>query len=134
MASHLDLSGLRVFVAEDDYFVVELLVAELESHGIEVVGPVSSVGRGLEVLDGEPAPDFALVDVNLGGSPAFPVIDRLLDRSVPVALVSGYDRQALPERYRGLPSRLKPYGTDEVLELIRARADASAVSGSGAER
>lgn len=119
-----DLQGLRVFVAEDDYDVAELLVLELASNGVAVVGPVSNVRRGLEVLEGEQPIDFALVDVNLGGTPAFPVIDRLLERDIPVVLVSGYDRQALPERYRGLPSRLKPYGCDQVLALIRDRSTA----------
>jgi hypothetical protein len=53
--------------------------------------------------------DFAVVDVNLRGVPAFPVADALLARGVPFVFTTGYGTSMIPERYRYIGTFQKPF-------------------------
>jgi len=52
--------------------------------------------------------DAAVVDLNLKGSHAYPVLEELDRRSVPFLLLTGYDPSALPEIWRFRPCLTKP--------------------------
>jgi len=50
-----------------------------------------------------------LLDINMGGSMAWPIADELVSRNVPFIFLSGYAAETLPERYRNIPRVGKPY-------------------------
>ena len=100
------LAGLRVLVAEDHYFVARELTGMLNNSGASVVGPVAALPIDAAVSEEEV--DVALLDVDLRGQPVFPLLNDLLHRNIPVALVTGYARHMLPPAYRGLPMVDKP--------------------------
>lgn len=111
------LSGLRILVVEDEFFIADDLADALRAQGVEVVGPVSTLRAALDLV-GTGAPlDFAVVDVNLDGDAAFAVGDALIARDVPFMFATGYERDFLPVRFQSVPYWEKPF---DPLALARA--------------
>jgi CheY-like chemotaxis protein len=103
-----DLTGLRILIVEDEFLLAMELESLLQQRGCMVLGPVSSVGQALTMLDGE-QPDIALLDVNLKGERATPVAAALQARGVPFVLITGYSGPQLSEpELRGVPRIDKP--------------------------
>ena len=102
------VKGRRILVVEDEYMLAEDLREELERQGAEVMGPVASVADALELLRSGPAPDMAILDINLGGEMAYPVADALRARDIPFVFATGYDAQAIPKAYADVPRAEKP--------------------------
>src|SRR5687768_9323966 len=84
------LSGLRVLVVEDDYFIADEICSTLRSHGAEIVGPVPNVETGLQLVESETI-DCAILDINLQGSFAFGIASELRRRGTPAIFATGYD-------------------------------------------
>jgi DNA-binding response OmpR family regulator len=97
---------------------VEALTEALRAQGFEVLGPAGNVERALSLIDGNTHIDGAIVDVNLRGKMSFAVIDALRSRQVPVALMTGYDRSALPPRYADVPRCEKPFNIAQVTKAL----------------
>ena len=112
------LSGRRLLVVEDDFLIADDLRDELTGAGAEVLGPVPTVSRALEIIGSEPSLDGAVLDVNLGGEKVFPLVDILRKRDVPCVFVTGYDRRAIPVAYSDIPICEKPAGAQEVARAI----------------
>ena len=83
------LRGRRELVVEDEMLVVMELESLLEREGCAIIGPASSVGRALALLE-QGQVDVALLDLNLNGEPATPVAAALTTQGVPFVLVTGY--------------------------------------------
>ena len=119
MADRCDaFRGLSVLVVEDEFLVADELGRELESHGARVVGPVATVADALAAVADEAPLDAAVLDVNLGGTPVFPVADALVARGVPFVFLTGYDRWALPSDYAGIASCEKPANLPDVAKAL----------------
>jgi CheY-like chemotaxis protein len=102
------LKDRRVLVVEDESLVAMLLETMLEDMGCLTVGPASSVEEGLRLV-GEEQMDAALLDVNVGGTPVFPVAEALEARGIPLVFSTGYGEGGLPENWRGRPTVQKPF-------------------------
>lgn len=102
------LNGRRVLVVEDEYLLAEDLRAALERQGAEVMGPVATVAGALDLLRRGPAPVIAILDINLQGEMVYPVADALRARGIPFIFATGYDAQAIPPAYAGVPRAEKP--------------------------
>lgn len=109
----------RLLVAEDDAVIALDLESTLASLGCEVVGPVSSLRDALRLAQ-DATLDGAVLDVGLNGGAAYPVIDRLAERNVPVFLVTGYDDAVLADRVRSLPRLTKPFHGPQLAGLLAA--------------
>lgn len=120
------IAHLRILVVEDDFFIADDLAAILEQHGAAVMGPISNVSDALNLL-ADSRPDCALLDVNLAGEMAFGLAAALRERSVPFLLITGYDRQALPEAFADVAILNKPFTgliLIEAIERLLAPVDA----------
>lgn len=111
----MDLTGKRILVVEDEYFIASDLQTALENEGAVLVGPVGNLDDGLRLAGSEEI-DGALLDVNLGEVRSFPIADRLADREIPYILLTGYDAWALPDAYRAAPRLEKPFEIDRVVQ------------------
>ena len=98
----------RVLVVEDEMLPAMLLESMLTALGCVVVGPAARVGKALELLR-TAAPDAVILDVNLGGQPAYPLAAVLQARGVPFVFVTGYGRAQLPAEWRAAPLLAKPF-------------------------
>lgn len=111
------LAGCRILVVEDEFLIADELARALAHEGAEVLGPAPTLAQAMAAA-ADPI-HAAVLDINLGGSLAWPVVDLLLARSVAVTLVSGYDAASVPARYAHLPRWAKPVA---MRELARALA------------
>lgn len=112
------LRDRRVLVIEDDYFWADELGTGLRRAGVTVVGPTGSLSSAMALLAAEPGLDAAMIDMNLRGERAEPLVDRLLALGVPVLLVTGYECSSLFETHAGLPCLEKPVALDAVFTAL----------------
>lgn len=112
------LTGRRVLVVEDEYYIADDLAMALHELGAEVLGPVPTQAGALSAIAGSDRIDAAVLDVNLRGETALPVIDALSRSGVPFVFATGYDAQVLPERYRHIPRWEKPYDAARLAESL----------------
>ena len=122
------LSGLRVFIVEDEPMVAWLLDDMLVDFGCVVVGAADRLDAALAMIDGRPI-DAVVLDVNLRGQMSYPVADTLAARGIPFVFTTGYSRDRLWEPYRTYPYLLKPYHRlamrDALLGLLTPSAKAA---------
>lgn len=111
------LAGKRVLVAEDDYFIAKSLAGDLREAGADVLGPVASVAEALALVATE-AFDAAVLDVNLRGEMAYPLVDAVMGRGIPVVFATGYSGDALPMRYAAVPRCDKPIKADRLVAAL----------------
>jgi len=113
----LSLSGTRVLVVEDEYFIADDVRRILSAAGAEVVGPVATVASAQQAIDRANF-DCVVLDLNLQGESAIPVADRLVADGHVFAIATGYGSPAIPEHLRGLPRIEKPYDPKALLKLL----------------
>lgn len=111
------LSGRRIFVVEDEYLIASDMLETLTRAGAEVLGPVPSVEEAQDVLAHEERIDAAVLDVNLRGGMVFEVADRLQERGIPIVFATGYNAEAIPERFSHILRLEKPV---DARDLTRA--------------
>jgi CheY-like chemotaxis protein len=112
------LSGRAYLVVEDEYLVALHLCSELQDSGARVLGPTSSVEDALKILADGDLPDAVILDINLRGTLAYPVADRLLEMDLPFVFVTGYDCRSIPERFAAVPCLTKPCDEHALFSLL----------------
>ena len=115
-----DLTGLRVLVVEDEYFIALSIERALEAAGCHVVGPFGWLDQAAQAARASGL-DGAILDVHLHGESISPVADRLVRAGVPVLFATGAGEDDLPPRLRELPRFGKPI---ELPRLLAAAARA----------
>src|SRR6266513_2233506 len=108
---------LRVLIVEDEFFAALLLQEDLQAAGYVTLGPYRTLAEAIGAVETDRY-DVAILDINLNGEMAFPVIDKLTHRGTPVILLSGYEGRDLPEYLRSLPRISKPYDKTRLLKEI----------------
>jgi CheY-like chemotaxis protein len=111
------LTGHRVFLAEDEMLVSMLVEDVITGLGCEIVGPAASRAQALKLASAEEV-DAALLDVNLGGEPVYPVADVLKERGIPFAFITGYGNAGIAPRFAGVPTLSKPFPLATVEQTI----------------
>lgn len=113
------LNALRVLVVEDQMIIAMQIEDALRDAGCEVVGPVNSLHAAL-TLAREETLNAAVLDVNLDGIKTFSVAEALQRRGIPFLLSTGYGESTLPEQWRDCPRLNKPFGREQVQQLIKS--------------
>lgn len=85
------LSGARVLVVEDDFFIAVELAATLSDAGAEVIGPSQTVAAALALAEDESL-SAAILDIRLGDDTVAPVARRLAAHHVPFVFYTGQSR------------------------------------------
>lgn len=109
------VAGLRVLVVEDASPVGMLAEGLLHQLGCNMIGLVSNVHKALEMAEREKI-DLALLDVDLGGEPVYPVAEALQARGVPFVFMSGYGR--LEQPWNNRPIIQKPFELAQLKSAI----------------
>ena len=113
-----DLTGRRILVVEDDYYLAGDTAAALRGAGAVVLGPCPSEAAALERLASE-TPSHAVVDLNLGGGgPRFEVARALTQRAVPYLFVTGYDTDDIPAEFADVARLQKPVDFRRLVEAL----------------
>ncbi len=95
----------RVLLAEDEFFIADDVLSELNEHGTEMVGPCPTVQDALAQLEQGRKIDAAIIDIKLRGEMAFQLAEALMARGLPFLFMTGYDRAV---RYNGVVFCEKP--------------------------
>jgi hypothetical protein len=66
--------------------------------------------------------DGAVLDVKVRDDLVFPVADALRARGVPFVFVTGYEQQAIPDRYSDAEHYRKPLDLAQVLRALFSKA------------
>lgn len=97
----------RVLLVEDESLVAMMMHDLLSEFGFSVLGPIGDLDGALAAALDQPL-DAAVLDVNLNGSPIYPVADQLLSRGLPFVFITGYDTESIGARYPGVGVIQKP--------------------------
>ena len=107
-------AGSRAFVVEDEALVLFSLEDVLSELGCEVAVQATRLDQAITLARGQEPVDVAILDVNLGGSPVFPVAQILQERGVPLIFATGYGRDGLPPEWQGHAVIVKPYSLEDI--------------------
>ena len=112
------LEDKAILIVEDEPMIAMMLEDLLADLGCIVVGPTATAIEAQVLLE-QHGCDAAIVDLNLGGTLAHPLIETLRGRGVPVVVATGYgvDEADLPGGCRVLA---KPYTLGHVEQALRA--------------
>ena len=111
------LDGLRVLVVEDEMMVSMLIEDMLADLGCTVVGPASRLDEAIALANAAEL-DCAVLDVNLGGQPIFPLADILHAKGAPFAFATGYGDAGLRDVDRGSPVLQKPFREGDLARVL----------------
>jgi CheY-like chemotaxis protein len=112
-----NLSGVRVFVVEDEFAVLMLMEDMLMELGCELVGTASRMADAISGAQTSGC-DAALLDVNINGQPIDPVAEVFAARRVPMVFSTGYGRTGVDARWREHPVLQKPYRVEELAAAL----------------
>lgn len=117
-----DRRDVGVLIVEDSWNVAQSLKAIVEQAGARAIGPVPSVGEALKIVDVQPV-SLVLVDMNLQDGFADPLVDELIARAIPYAIITAYE--ALPsDADRGALARMnKPLDHNRIKAVITRFTD-----------
>ncbi len=121
------VSGMKVFIVEDESLVAMQLEDMLADIGCEVIGLAMKIERALDTIERLPAIQIAILDVNIGGHKVYPVAARLRERGIPLVFATGYGREGVESEWQCYPILQKPYTTEQV-ELAIETASAAAAA------
>ena len=106
--------GWCVLIVEDEYFLADDLARGFADEGISIVGPVPSLDQARASIEQKHI-NLAVLDIALDDSKVYDVADALIAQDVPVLFVTGYDRDAIPDRYADVPMCQKPASAKDVI-------------------
>lgn len=120
-----NLSGRRILVVEDAYFIADDLRHALLGQGARIIGPLAEARQAHDVLASGIPIDGAVLDINLRGEMIYAVAEALLERDVPVLFATGYGHEAIPPRFAFVPVWEKPYDYDDLVASLALRLGSS---------
>jgi two-component SAPR family response regulator len=109
---------LRLLILEDEILVAMYLEELLHDMGHCVIGSASRVNDAMDFARNGDF-DFAVLDVNIAGTPSFPVAAILRQRGIPFVFATGYDKESVAQGFGDHPILCKPYAP-QALELAIA--------------
>lgn len=95
-------------VVEDDFQLASEMADYLRTRGARMVGPFSTLARGLEAWIASGSLHFAVLDIGLRDEKVYGLAHVLMDRGVRVVFVTGYDQLMLPAYFQQCPHLPKP--------------------------
>lgn len=117
MSDSASLEGLKVLVVEDEMMVSMLIEDMLGDLGCQVIGPASRLDEAIALANASEL-DCAVLDVNLGGQPIFPLADLLRERGAPFAFATGYGDAGLRDVDKGSMVLQKPFREGDLARIL----------------
>ncbi|RDC60624.1 Light-sensor Protein kinase [Alteripontixanthobacter maritimus] len=108
----------HVLLVEDSMIIAMDAEDMFGSLGVKQVSTAASVQSAMAVIE-ESAPDFALLDFNLGSETSEAIADELRERSIPFYFATGYgDGEGILGEKGALGVLTKPYGKDDLARVL----------------
>ena len=113
----MGLTGKTILVVEDSPLVAAMAEEILSELGCLVLGPAGTIASALPLCE-HGLCDAALIDLNIRGSKAFPLLRVLVQRHIPFILVTGYADWSMPDELADAPRMQKPYDLNMVRQSL----------------
>ena len=117
MTGEADLTGLRVLVVEDDYYLASDTARALRGAGADVMGPCATEADARAAL-ADRRPDAVVVDINLGPGPSFKLAETLEDNGIPFVFTTGYDPEVIPAEFESIERLQKPLQLRQIIGAV----------------
>ena len=117
MTRTADLSGKKILVVEDEYYLATDIARALTAAGAKVLGPCPDAESALDVLSDE-APSGVLLDINLGDGADFRVAAALAKRQIPFIFATGYDPEVIPAEFSSIKCLHKPLRLNDIVQAL----------------
>lgn len=118
MALNLRKVGMkRALLVEDEAVVALLIESMLTDLGYEVVGPIPRLPKALDIASTESF-DLAVLDVNLNGTPSFPIAEVMKANGIPFLFATGYGAPGIPDYLSHVAVLQKPFKIQQLAEAI----------------
>jgi DNA-binding response OmpR family regulator len=115
-----ELTGRRILVVEDEYFLADDLKQMLLQQNAEVIGPAATIKEALRFVSDCQRIDCAVLDVNLGGRSVFPISEALTTRRIPFLFATGHDSSQIPETFTAIPRLEKPLAASALISALKS--------------
>ena len=116
----VDLYGRVILVAEEEYFIADNVARALEKSGADILGPVSTLGGALTLLDVLDRVDGAVLDIHLHDEAVHPLIGALEARGIPYVFATSSEEADIPAQYKDVPRWTTPYNLDDLVRELGA--------------
>ncbi len=112
----------KILVVEDDRAIRELLEVHLHNAGYDVVAVADAVLAGQSLLEAASGIDLLIVDAQLPYLSGIEFVSTLIADttlpSVPMILITGHEHLASRAEILEVPCLVKPFSTDELIDLV----------------
>lgn len=125
MTGQADLTGQRVLIVEDDYYLASDTARALRGAGAEVIGPCATEDAARTEMAAT-GPTCAVLDINLRGGRSFGLAGDFIRRDLPFLFITGYDQEVIPDRFAEVTRLQKPV---EFRHIVEALADTLGMNG-----
>jgi CheY-like chemotaxis protein len=112
-----DQTGKRVLIVEDEILVAMHLEDLLMAMGHSVVGPATRLSEAMTFARDDDF-EFAILDMNLAGTPSQPVADILRQRGIPFVFATGYGQEGIAAGNGEEPMLRKPYASKDLEHAV----------------
>jgi CRP-like cAMP-binding protein/CheY-like chemotaxis protein len=127
-----DLSRPRILIAEDNYLIAEEVGELVRGYGYAVAGSAPSIERGLALIANDVV-DGAVLDIDLAGTPSFPICRALNAKGVPFLFLSGYSpNTVVPDEFSKTVHLSKPLAPAALQSALRKLVGSAPATGEGA--
>ena len=114
----------RIMIVEDEVLVALALTDYLTDLGFSIVGPFTRLADAKHAV-AQGHVDAAVLDVNLGGEPIYPLAEILVGRDVPFVFTTGYGAESIDARFRHVPVLQKPIEQEDLKRLFAVNGNAA---------
>lgn len=111
------LPGRRILVVEDNPLIAFDIDDALRESGAYVVGPALDIESGMALVR-QDSLDGAVLDIDIGGHPVWPIARGLKADGVPFVFVSGDCDKGLPADFDGAVCLHKPAQTEAIVTTV----------------
>ncbi len=111
--------GGSLLIVEDEPLLAMQLSHSLKDLGWSVVGVAGSIEDANRILADKARPDAAILDVDLGGSPVFPLARSLRRSGIPFVFCTGYEDLDYSSEFSSCTAVRKPATPLQIVKALR---------------
>jgi len=115
----------QVLLVEDEILVGMAMRDLLTDLGYSVLGPYGDVDEAIAAASNNRI-TAAVLDVNLAGTPVYPLADELRSRKVPFVFVTGYGVESIDRNFANVPVIKKPIESQALRQALSFTTAAAA--------
>ena len=123
----LEVGTSKLLLVEDEALVALMMRETVAEFGFKIVGPCADVVSARRTIESEEV-HAAVLDVNLNGTPVYPVAELLESRGIPFVFVTGYAQETIDPKFAHISVYQKPVDRDALRKGLFAAIGTSEAS------